>query len=142
MRIPLIISQGLIYILATIRAPRYRIYGGIKFYIDTGSPKSFIGQTDGIKSSVPYKKLNFKEPILMGAEKISLAEIQDVKLHFNVEGTTKVMELKIFRVAQNMRKQVIGALKPSILGTDFLLENNIKLVVDMSNNMAYLETQE
>jgi hypothetical protein len=84
-RIPLKIANGLIHTVALVRVPSLRVCGVNKFFVDTGSPESFIGEYDANRLHIPMKRLNFTKSALMGGTKISLAQIRDVALHFQTE---------------------------------------------------------
>jgi hypothetical protein len=81
-RIQLKISNGLIHAITLVRIPSLRVRGIVKFFVDTGSPESFIGEQDANRLHIPMKRLNFSKPALMGGTKISLAETKEATFHF------------------------------------------------------------
>lgn len=101
-RIQLKISNGLIHTVALVRIPSLRVCGINKFFVDTGSPESFIGEQDANRLHAPMRKLNFTKPALMGGTKISLAQIKDVTFHFRTEGKAITIKSPIFHVAKGM----------------------------------------
>ncbi len=138
-RIPLKIANGLIHTVALVRIPSLRVCGINKFFVDTGSPESFIGEQDAKRLHVPMKRLNFTKPALMGGTKISLAQTKDVTLRFHAEHGAIKIKLPSFHVAKGAwTKKGVVHTNPSILGTDFLLTNNLKLIFWPSNNIAFL----
>ena len=138
-RIPLRISNGLIHAIALVRIPSLRVCGIVKFFVDTGSPESFIGEQDAQRLKVPMKMLSFTKPALMGGTKISLAQTKDVSFHFRTESESITIRSPTFHVAKGMwtRKGVVHS-NPSVLGTDFLLANNMQLIFWPSNEVAFL----
>ena len=138
-RLPLRLSNGLIHAIALVRIPSLRICGIVKFFVDTGSPESFIGEQDAQRLKIPMKTLNFTKPALMGGTKISLAQIKDIRFNFRTEGEPIKIRSPVFHVARGMwtKKGVVHS-NPSILGTDFLLANNMQLIFWPSNNVAFL----
>jgi hypothetical protein len=138
-RIPLKIVNGLIHTVALVRIPRFRVCGINKFFVDTGSPESFIGQQDANRLHIPVNRLNFTKPALMGGTKISLARIKDVALHLQTKDKAIKIKSPLFHVAKGAwtKKGVVHS-NPSILGTDFLLVNNLQLIFWPSNEVAFL----
>jgi len=138
-RIQLKISNGLIHTVTLVRIPSLRVRGIVKFFIDTGSPESFIGEQDANRLHIPMKKLNFTKPALMGGTKISLAQTKDVAFHFQAADTPITLKCPIFHIAKGMwTKKGIVRNNPSIIGTDFLLVNNLQLIFWPSNKVAFL----
>lgn len=138
-RIPLKMSNGLIHVIALVRIPSLRVYGIVKFFVDTGSPESFIGEQDARRLKVPMKVLNFSKPALMGGTKISLAQTRDITFRFQAADKPITMKCPSFHIAKGMwTKKGIVHSNPSILGTDFLFENNLQLIFWPSNNVAFL----
>jgi len=144
MIIPLNISQGLISVLATVRIPNWRVYGIVKFFIDTGSPKSFIGEQDAIRLQIRFSKINFNERARMGGTAIAIGEIRDdVHLYFKTEKESIHLKPVRFFVSKGMWvKKGIVSPNPSILGYDFLLENRFALYYNPYENRAYLERKD
>jgi len=138
-RIPLKIANGLIHTVALVRIPSLRVCGINKFFVDTGSPESFIGEHDANRLHVPMRRLNFTKPALMGGTKISLAQIKDITLHFQTEDKAITIKSPLFHVAKGAwTKKGVVHHNPSILGTDFLLANNLQLIFWPSNEIAFL----
>jgi len=138
-RIPLKISNGLIHVITLVRIPSLRVCGIVKFFVDTGSPESFVGEQDATRLKVPMKILNFSKPALMGGTKISLAQTGAITFRFQAANGPIAVKCPSFHVAKGMwsKKGVVHS-NPSILGTDFLLGNNLQLFFWPSNNVAFL----
>lgn len=131
--------EGLIFIITTIRA-RPRIFGSVKFYVDTGSSISFLSEEDAKRCGAVMRILDFKERTAVGAVPIELAEIQDVTFYFRAEENTSfTIKSKIFKISRRLSSKAEVPFYPSILGCDFLKNNELKLVYDPSRDVAYLE---
>ncbi len=141
MKIPLIIAQGKITVLAAIT--HKRLFGHIEFFVDTGSDTSFIGYTDALKLKIPISTLQFSHHAKIGGGSIELKKIENVTLTFrneNKEGE-RICEPQ-FLVAGNVRKhEEIAQAFPSILGLDFLSRHGPALHVNPSKNEAFLEEE-
>jgi hypothetical protein len=144
MKIPLNISQGLISVLASVRIRELRVYGIVKFFVDTGSPKTFIGEQDALKLQIRFSRINFTERARMGGTSISIGEIKDdVHLYFKTEKESIHVQPVKFYVSKGMwTKKGIVSPNPSILGYDFLFENKFALYYSPSENKAYLERKD
>jgi len=144
MIIPLNISQGLIYVLATVRIPNWRVYGIVKFFVDTGSPKTFIGEQDAIRLQMRLSRIDYTERARMGGTSISIGEIKDdVQLYFKTDKESIHVKPERFFVSKGMWvKDGMVSPNPSILGYDFLFENKFALHYNPSENTAYLERKE
>jgi len=138
-RIQLKISNGLIHAIALVRIPSLRVRGIVKFFVDTGSPESFIGEQDANRLHIPMKRLNFSKPALMGGTKISLAETKEAAFHFPAADKPITVKSHTFHIAKGMwTKKGIVRNNPSIIGTDFLLANNLQLFFWPSSDIAFL----
>lgn len=138
-RIPLKISNGLIHAIALVRIPSLRVCGIVKFFVDTGSPESFIGEQDAERLKVPMRILNFTKPALMAGTKISLAQTKEATFRFQAADKPIVLKCPSFHVAKGVwTKKGIVRNNPSIIGTDFLLANNLQLFFWPSSETAFL----
>ena len=144
MIIPLNISQGLISAIATVRIPNWRVYGVVKFFVDTGSPKTFIGEQDALKLQVRLSRINYTERAMMGGTSIAIGEINDeIHLYFKTERESVHVKPERFFVSKGMwTKDGITSPNSSILGYDFLIENKFALYYNPSEKVAYLERKE
>lgn len=144
MIIPLNISQGLISVFATVRIPGWRVHGVVKFFVDTGSPKTFIGEQDALRLQMKLSRINFSERARMGGTSIAIGEIEgDIHLYFKTEKESIHVRPVKFHVSKGMwTKKGIVSPNPSILGYDFLLENRFALYYNPSENRAHMERVE
>ena len=144
MKISLELTQGLISVTALVRIKNWRVYGSIKFFIDTGSPKSFIGEQDATRLQIPIKKVNFNERAIMGGTSISIGKIEsNVRISFITKNQSLPIEPLNFYVSKGMwKKEGLVCPNPSILGNDFLLENKFALYHNPYKNITHLERED
>jgi len=76
----------------------------------------------------------------LGGSIINLKEInKDVELLYENENKLKT---KVLHLAYSPSLSPKSITRVSLLGTDFLIEQRFKLVVDFSNNNTYLERED
>lgn len=148
MKIPLDIAKnephkGLIFKIIPIKL-HPRGFGSVKFFVDTGSPISFLSGDDAIRLNFPMHILDFtKRGVLMG-QSIMLAEIKNVILSFiNEKGEHIEIKPPIFYISKGLRrgKEAIPYY-PSVLGTDFLDSCKLALYYNPSKNITYFERED
>jgi hypothetical protein len=137
MKIPLKVLNNRIFINAGVRGKR--LVGNLIFYIDTGSPTSFIGETDARRLQIPYSMLTFKDRALMGGTKIAFADLKNVTIKFIAEKGLFEIPCNKFKIAKNLRKK--GSSDMSIIGVDFLTTHKLALFVNAHKGIAYFETE-
>lgn len=145
MKIKLAIDEnGLIRRTFSVKFKRFHIRKPIEFIIDTGSNSNFISESDALKIDIPINKIKFKREIhgLTGG-KLS-ANLGDGYAYVldDEEKARKlhIKDMSMIRTKGETEKERKESLKnPSILGVNFLKENNLKLVYKPSENIAYLE---
>lgn len=147
MKLPLQIVAGRIQISASISSAKYRMFGRISFYVDTGSNETFISQSDALRLHVPVDSLPFLKHTLMGGSKYELKRMKEIDLYFKTEEEKlEKITLPEFSVMKGTRKNEEGVQEansvPSLMGTDFLMLNNLVLYFNPSKEIAYLERQE
>ncbi len=144
MQIPLIVSKDRLYTLVTVRIPNLRVMGVVKFFIDTGSPKTLIGEMDALKLRMNTQRINFNDDAYLGGTKIFIGEIKDkVQLYFKTQGASIPFTPAKFYVSKGMLKIAgVEYPSPSLLGIDFLIENKLALYFNPSENVAYLERRD
>ncbi|MBM3303725.1 MAG: hypothetical protein FJY76_01400 [Candidatus Aenigmarchaeota archaeon] len=142
-RIPLQIVNDMISVMVGVRIRSLRVSGIIKFFVDTGSPESFIGEDDAIRMKVPMSHLNFNKNALMGGTKISLGQISGAEFSFvSADGNQIKLSAENFSIAKGAwKRDGIIHTNPSILGADFLKSNNLMLVYYPSGNLAFLRLE-
>ena len=111
----------------------------IRAIIDTGSPLTLIGTLDVKKarlSKIQLKKLEGEhKPVNIGGGKIFAVSLEKAKLRFSND----------FEIEMPVNFPVSGdenSLQPSLLGIDFMLKTNAKLVLDPSKKEAYFEMED
>jgi len=118
---------------------KYKRGAIIKFIIDTGCPFSQISEIDIQRMGIPITR-SYHDKIAsgLGGSIINLKEInKDVELLYENKLKTKVLHL-----AYSPSPSPKSITRVSLLGTDFLIEQRFKLVVDFSNNNTYLERED
>lgn len=130
-------NKGLVSIAVLFKSGRYPISGSTVFYIDTGSPKSFLnsGELQRIGQRVSLSSLNFSDTAFLAGGRSKFADIGKCIIMLRAKDEIKRFSIERFWVAQEMRQNVGET--PSILGTDFLTQYKIKVCFD--ENPPYLE---
>lgn len=149
MKIPLTYADGRIFINAVITCISAHIgYTPIYFIIDTGSPISFISEEEAKRANFPLNKFTFETHTRMAGGKHELKILKKpVSLYLkNEKGNSSILKLSSLKISQSTSKAVkekeVASQFPSIIGTDFLEENNLILYCDLKNNNCYLELKE
>ncbi len=116
----------------------------ISFFVDTGSDASFISHDDAMNMQIPLDSLSLRESFSMGSGKYNLAFGRPATLYFKTD-EGKILQINIPAIPVglstkkgNKREQEIGEI-PSILGTDFLMENSLGLHFFPRKDEAWLE---
>lgn len=149
MRIPLTINKDdLITVSGSIRSERYRLYKPIVMMIDTGSPETFLSEEDALKYKIPVNALEFVKPAYgLGGGTFNLHKMTNVILSF-LDEEQKILRVNLsalyvsISMKKDERSKFIARTIPSIMGTDFLKNNNFVFHLDMPKNVAYLEKTE
>jgi hypothetical protein len=140
MIIPLEIVDDSIFLTTTIHAPH--IAGRVSFMIDTGSPISFISGIDAPKLQIP-RKIEKGEKIFWADKEFKLGKISNVDLWVlatdSGKDTLKILKLPYLSVTFDFIhvKQTMDS--PNILGMDFIIKQQLRLVVDGQEKKAYFE---
>lgn len=110
----------------------------VLFIVDTGSMDTFIdkGIVSRARVSVPSE---LYRSVRMGGTTVSLCKLGKVTMVFenSVHERTR-LEFDEMKVADNAKQTSVYS-GVSILGMDFLIEKKAKLIVNPSNNEAYIE---
>lgn len=125
-------------------------FGQIKAILDTGSPTTIISYIDALRLNISITGAESGEPILgFGRGQIPSKKIK--KFIF----TLKSEENKIIYIEMPVNVVDVSALKnmnrdfqdsttriPTIIGMDFLRLSNMKLILDLSQHKASLESKD
>ncbi len=147
MKLPLQIVAGRIQISASISSAKYRMFGRVSFYVDTGSNETFISQSDAFRLHVPVNSLPSLRHAKIGGSTYELKRMKEIELRFKTEEEKlETITLPEFSVLVGTKKNAEGLQEansvPSLMGTDFLIINNLALYFNPSKGEAYLERQE
>jgi len=115
----------------------------IEFLVDTGCPCTVISFNDAKRLKIPFLRLSK----VSGNPNIRLAGttfvrylLPDVDLYLKDEnGEIITIKSELLSVLKPTGKTIKGSITPSILGWDFLLSNNLRLILDAPNGESFLE---
>lgn len=126
-------DRALPFIKISIRSQIPKIKKSFDFLIDTGSDITFISRKDAITSGISFSKLGTPQKSIIGIGSGARRWPIKATLHFINE------EKKIEKFPSEIYIVETGTECPSILGRDFIIKNNFKLVYDYPNKQVYLE---
>jgi len=150
MRVPLrvesLIGSPKPVLYVTLRIPHLRIFRPIKMFIDTGSSWNIISERDAKLMNIPFKKLHqTKDSVGVGGGTVIGHLIKNAVITFRDERRklvhktlSEIYAVRTMKRNKETRRKVLTF--PSVLGVNFLIEHNFKLVFDPANKNAYLET--
>ena len=146
MKFPLDILHDRIILSVLFDAPSYRIrLKRIGFCIDTGSPKTYISSGTANIIKIPLSHLNSGEGITrLGGVKFSSFIMKNVELKLKTDQSSlqsfKIPEIEVLNPTKTTEEaKNVAYSTPSIVGLDFLRENNLKFYCDIAKDEAYLE---
>lgn len=147
MRLPLEFIRGSIFLQGIISSSDYRIgLSRISFIVDTGSPTTFISEKDALALQIPFRALRFKEHMKLGGAKYELLSGKKVKLYFKTDEPKSIsfdFNLTIAKTTKTTQEGIQEARScPSIIGTDFLIQNKLGLVFWPSKEIFHLEKED
>jgi len=147
MKVPLQFINGAIILPGVITSTNYRIgFHKVYFIVDTGSPKTFISEKDALAFQLPLSTLKFKEHIRLGGSKYEILGGKRVKFYFKTDDGKPITFDFDLTVAKTTKKTQEGIQEsrscPSILGTDFLIKNDLGLHFYPSKSIYYLERKD
>lgn len=146
MKIPLEFKDGHLVLHAVVNTKRF--YSTVKFVIDTGSKVTFLNVKDVEKMQIPASNLPFFRNADIGGVAVALHELDKVTIRCGTDADSRIalVEEKRILAAVGLRKNKEDIQKtrlmPTILGTDFLLQNKLALYFNPAKNIAYLEKEE
>ena len=121
------------FIRGSVRAQNPRIKKAFDFLIDTGSDITFIGYKDAITSGISFNKLGTPQKSTTGITTSARRWLIKATLHFiDEEKNIEKFPSEIYIVETNPTC-------PSVLGRDFIIANNFRLVFDPQKREVYLE---
>lgn len=147
MIIPLEIIGGRVIANVLVTAPKYRVsYAQVSFLVDTGSSQSFIGMSDAFKMNLPKNRLRFHSHPKIGGSPFEFLELQDVSLVFKDDKDIKISVKPEVLMAAYCTSKKAKAIEeayaiPSIIGLEFLGEQNWSLHVNVRKSEAHLQQE-
>ena len=146
-RIQLQIIEGRLVLTSVIKCPSLRIQQQLmEFVIDTGSPDSYLSDKDVRKLQIPIKGKPTKGEVDFGGSRFNKVFLPKIKMFLlkEDEGCHVLnVNLSALKTTKTSEKKIqIAETLPSILGMDFLKEQNISLHVILTENLAYLEFED
>ena len=145
MKIPLKFVDGRLVVNAIIFSPHYHFGASpIIFIVDTGSDATFISESDALTLQISLNALTLIEVFQMAGAKYKLLQGKEGSLYFKTEENKSLrIEIQTIPLAKSTsKKEQHDSGFPSILGTDFLIKNNISLYFNPKKNLMYLEKEE
>lgn len=125
-------------------------YGQIKAVLDTGSPTTVISYSDALKLNLPVINANAGNPIAgFGKGKIPSKKLDRFLFALKSnDNRIKVLEMPVniidISTLRNMPQDMQASTMrvPTIVGLDFLRNTKMKLVINLEQHKAFLESQE
>jgi len=120
---------------------KYKRQSIVKFIVDTGSPFSLLSEADAkrIGLSINRSQVDKSASGLGGINnKVNLKSIDKVEIKVKSDDGYKTFKPKEFWLSYSPRTN--STVFHSLIGLDFLNEQRLKLVVNIPNNEAYLES--
>ena len=141
--IPLEINESRLILNVSILIQRLGLRP-LKFIVDTGSPKTFIGATDSVRLGIDkyVKDSQEKETIVMGKTSMNLKILRNVKIYTKSdENKIRTFDLPRLGVVEELlmadkNRQVV---MPNLIGLDFIKENDLSLHYISKENKAYFD---
>jgi len=133
------------FALFTLRSERYRIFGKVEAFIDTGSPDTTLGMKDIRTLHIPIKSLPAGAISYVAGSTTRLRSLGNVILYFKDENNEPVkIDFPKIYVAEPLEHDEktlrIFSTIPSMIGTDFLLFNKFSFYFNPSERVAYLKS--
>lgn len=138
-----IVEEGL-KLFADLKCPSLSVGGKLPFIIDTGSPRTLLSEGNARELSIIPSSLTQKSVPLWGIGGKAIGwDMPEIMLLLNTdEGLdwTTMDDVIMYRIPVKRKKgRVVRPGLASVLGRDFLMKSEFKLMVDMKNDEAYLE---
>lgn len=127
---------------ATIRQDKFKVFGPIRFMVDTGSQWTVISEKDWRRWRVSFSKLGKPKSFtgLGGCTTLGYP-MKNVIIRVRDEGGALITFImpNVYFLETPKKKREVSAF-PSIIGVDFLIQNNLALYFDPKNKRAYFES--
>ena len=124
-----------------------RSFGRVEAIIDTGAPKTIPSARDAVKLNIPFTNFESATPLTgLGKGKTPVLLINNFIFSLrDSKGNPNSFSMTILVVdVPRIRKESQEALNnaatiPTLIGLDFLENNNLDLFISTNKNTAYLE---
>lgn len=142
--------QGARRIVLPILSTYPRSFGRIEAVIDTGAPKTILSAGDAIRLNIPFTNFESTTP-LTGLGKGRTPVLSVNKFTFSLrdsDGKPDNLSMPILvadvpRIRKEGQEKLNNAARiPTLIGMDFLENNNLDLFISVNKNIAYLEKSE
>jgi len=148
-RLPLQIVEGRLVLTALTECRSLRMHKQImEFVIDTGSPDSYLSNSDIENMQIPMKGIQSKGEVDFGGSRFKQFTLPKMTMHILKEDKQKndyvtlKASLSALKTTKTSEKKRQTAHKlPSILGMSFLKEQRVSLHVILTEDMAYLQCE-
>lgn len=130
-----------------LRARKYRVFGTIRPFVDTGGPLTSLTPADVEKLHIPLNSLYGRTPRpsthYIGGLSFWAYPMEDVTLAIRDENNKReefiLDSINVLKLTKNDRESIARAREiPSILGMDFITKNGFTLNFDPNNRIASL----
>ncbi|GEM_PF-5964617 len=151
MKIPLLIrkySEGLkpfceLHIRYTPSTGR-PVRGVCHAFVDTGSPITFISQTDANRLNIQPSKVSSRT-MRIGGSPVLMYSVKNMKIKVMCEDNKTICDLSLptiglaLPIPNNTQSIKNAKTLPSIIGVDMLKYHKLALYFDVANDISYLE---
>jgi len=142
--------DGSIRIILPLFSRQPRSFGRIESVIDTGAPKTILSAGDAIRLNIPFTNFESATPLTgLGKGKTPVLLIKDFtfSLHNSDEKLSNlsmpILIADVPRIRNEGQEKLNNATRiPTLIGMDFLENNNFDLFIGLNKNIAYLEKVE
>ncbi|MBS3100388.1 hypothetical protein J4463_04215 [Candidatus Pacearchaeota archaeon] len=142
--------DGSIRIILPLFSRQPRSFGRIELVIDTGAPKTILSAGDAIRLNIPFTNFESATPLTgLGKGKTPVLLIKDFtfSLHNSDEKLSNlsmpILIADVPRIRNEGQEKLNNATRiPTLIGMDFLENNNFDLFIGLNKNIAYLEKVE
>ena len=140
--------DGSIRIVLPLFSRQARSFGRVEAIIDTGAPKTILSAGDAIRLNIPFTSFESTTPLIgLGKGKTPVLLIN--KFTFSLRDSDgkpnnfsmPILVADVPRIRNEGQEKLDNATRiPTLMGMDFLENNQFNLFISLNKNIAYLET--